>query len=220
MTAFERVTDGVWTAHRKQRFLGLEVGARMTVLALEAGLLVHSPIDITPASLGELGTLRWVVAPNLLHHLYVGPWIEAGAEAWCAPGLEKKRSDLSFAGVIDDVAEPFGPEVLAVPLRSIALTREVVLLHRPSGTLIVTDLLYHFQPEDPWSTRAVMRGLGGYPGVKTSLLEKVAMKRDVARAEIDHLLGLDFDRLIMAHGAVVETGGKAALADAFAWLRA
>lgn len=218
MSELKRVTKGVWTVGRRQRFLGLEVGTRMTVLALDGRLLVHSPIDVPPSSVRELGHLRWVVAPNLLHHLYVGPWIEAGAEAWCAPGLEKKRSDLAFAGVIDEVAEPFGPDVLAVPLRSIALTNEVVLLHRPSRTLVVTDLLYHFQPDDPWSTRAVMRGLGGYPGVKTSLLEKIAMKRDVARAEIDRLLDLDFDRLIMAHGAVVESGGKQALADAFAWL--
>jgi hypothetical protein len=219
VTELERVTDGVWTARRKQRFLGLEVGTRMTVLKLEGGLLVHSPIDAPTAALEDIGRLRWVVAPNLLHHLYLKPWVEAGAEAWCAPGLQTKRPDARFAGVLDELGEPFGPEVLAIPLRCIALTREVVLLHRPTRTLVVTDLLYNFQPRDPWSTRAIMRGLGGYPGVKTSLLEKVAMKRNVARAEIDRLLSLDFDRLIMAHGALVETGGKAALRDAFTWLR-
>jgi len=210
--------EGVWTAERPQRFAGVEVGARMTVLALDGGLLLHSPIDVPPAALAPLGPPRWVVAPNKLHHLYLAPWIDAGAEAWCAPGLDAKRGDLTFAGVLDAPGEPFGPEVSVVPLSCIALTNEVVVLHRPSRTLIVTDLLYNFTPRDPWTTRAALWALGGYPGVRTSLLEKALMKRDRARREIDHLLELDFDRLIMAHGEPLERGGKAALANAFAWL--
>lgn len=218
MTSLTAVAPGLWCVRAPQRFFGLEVGARMTVLKLEGGVLVHSPIDVSPSVVGAIGPLRWVVAPNLLHHLYVRPWIDAGAEAWCAPGLEKKRADLDFSGIIEAESEPFGPDVLAIPLRSIPITHEVVLLHRPSRTLVATDLLFNFASDAPWPTRWVMRGLGGYPGPRTSALEKLVAKRDLAKTEIQRLLELDFDRLIVAHGEIVEAGAKRALEDAFAWL--
>ena len=35
---------------------------------------------------------------------------------------------------------------------------------------------------------------------------------------IDAILAWDFDRIIVGHGTTIETGGKAALRDAFAFL--
>lgn len=212
------LAPNVFIAEAPQRFLGLEVGARMTVLALEGGLLVHSPIAVDPASVAHLGEPRWVLAPNKLHHLHVGPWVQAGWQAWAAPGLPEKRPDLRFEGVIADGVHPFGDEIAALTLTCFDLSNEVVLLHRPTGTLIVTDLVFHFGPEAPWATRAAMRCLGGYPGCRTTLLEKATMKREVARREIAAILEWDFDRVILAHGHPVEQGGKAALRQAFAWL--
>ena len=212
------IAEGIHVHETPQRFLGLEVGARMTVMQLHGGLLVHSPVALPPSAVADLGPLRWVLAPNKLHHLHAGPWIDAGAEACCGRGLPEKRPDLSFDRVIEEEGEPFGDQVLAVPMRCFPFANEVVLLHRPSRTLVVTDLLFHLQPTDPWLTRLAFRCLCAYPGCRTSLLERVAMQRDVARREIDRLLDLDSDRVVMAHGAVLETGGKRALAEAFAWL--
>lgn len=213
------IVPGVHVAEAPQGFLGIEVGARMTVLELDGGLLVHSPIALEPDTISHLGSPRWVLAPNLLHHLYVGPWIDAGLEAWAAPGLPDKRPDLHFHGVVEQpTSHPFGDDLLLMPLACFALTNEVALLHRPSRTLIVSDLVFNFSPEAPWSTRAAMRCLGGYPGCKVTLLERLGMRRAVARRELNALAQWDFDRLIMAHGDVIETGGKKALLDAFRWL--
>ena len=212
------LAPGVHVTEAPQRFFGLEVGARMTVLETSGGLLVHSPLPVDPAALAPLGTPRWVVAPNLLHHLYVGPWIAAGVEAWAPVGLAAKRPDLSFAGVLDTAGAPFGDEVAVFPLRCFAFTNEVVLLHRPSRTLVVTDLVFNLSPTAPWPTRAAFACLGGYPGCRTTLLERVGFDRAVARREIGLLLEQDFDRLILAHGDVVETGGREALAGALGWL--
>lgn len=198
--------------------MGVEVGARMTVLALEGGLLLHSPIDLPPEALTPLGSPRWVLAPNLLHHLHVGPWAEAGLEVWTASGLDAKRPDLPIAGVADAANHPFGDEIALYALTSLPLTQEVVLLHRPSRTLVTTDLVFHFTASAPWSTRAVMRLLGGHPGCRTTLVERLAMDRKAARVDIEHLLSWGFDRLVMAHGVVIETGGREALKQAFAWL--
>jgi hypothetical protein len=208
----------VHVAEAPQRFFGLEVGARMTVLDLGGDLLVHSPIAMDPAALEPLGRPRWVLAPNLFHHLYVGPWIDAGLEAWAAPGLPEKRPDLPFAGVVEPGTAPFGPDVVLLPLACFPMTREVVLLHRPSNTLVVTDLVFHFTSEAPWATRAGMRCIGGYPGCRTTLLERFGIDREIARRELEMLAEWDFDRLVMAHGEVIEAGGKSALLTAFDWL--
>ena len=213
-----QIAPGVHVGEALQRFLGVEVGARMTVLELEGGLLIHSPVAMEPASVQHLGEPRWMLSPNLLHHLYAGPWIDAGLEAWAAPGLPEKRSDLTFHGVIDSTDSPFGDDVQVMPLACFPMANEVVILHRPSRTLVVTDLVFNFSATAPWWTRVVMRALWGYPGCQTTLLERFNMRRDLARRELSAILTWDFDRLIMAHGDIIETGGKDALRHAFRWL--
>ncbi len=213
------LTPDIHVAEARQGFLGLEVGARMTVMRLGDDLLVHSPIALPPESVTHLGRIRWVVAPNRLHHLYAGPWSDGqGVELCGVRGLPEKRADLRFDRVLEDLDEPFGPDVLAFPMHSFPFANEVVLLHRPSRTLVVTDLCFHLTPEAPWMTRAAFWCLGGYPGCKVTHLERFGMKRRLARRELTELLDLDFDRLLMSHGAVIETGGKEALAGAFDWL--
>ncbi len=212
------VAPGVHEVRARQRYMGLEVGARMTVLETSNGLIVHSPVGVDPALVSGLGAPGRLLAPNLLHHLYVGPWIDAGWDAWAAPGLAVKRPDLAFQGTIEGDANPFGPDVRLLPMSCFSMTREVAVLHRPSRTLIVTDLVFNLSPDMPWRTRATMRMLGGYPGCRITLLERVGMDAELARRELSELANWDFDRLIMAHGEVIETGGKQALLDAFGWL--
>jgi hypothetical protein len=214
----QAITDGVHLAEAPQRFGGIEVGARMTILETDRGLLVHSPLDVDPARVEAMGAIAWVVAPNKLHHLYAGRWIAAGHPVWAAPGLPEKRPDLSFEGVITGEDPAFGPDVQAFPLACFPMANEVVFLHRPTGTLVVTDLVFHFTREAPWLTRAAMTLLGGYPGCRTTVLEKVAFDRPTARREVAMLLDQPWDRLIMAHGAIVDSGGKEAFRHALGWL--
>ena len=214
----EHVADGVHTARAPQGFFGLELGARMTLLETDAGLLVHSPIAIDPAAVLPVGTPRWVLAPNLFHHLYVGPWLDADIEGWAAPGIVKKRDDVTFHGTVESDIQPFGDDIRVLPISCLPISNEVVVLHRPSRTLVVTDLVFNLSASAPWLTRLAMRALWAYPGCCTSLLERVAMKRDAARRDLTEILSWDFDRVIMSHGEVIETGGKDAVAGAFGWL--
>lgn len=92
------------------------------------------------------------------------------------------------------------------------------MLHRPSKTLVVSDLVFNFGPTAPWITRAAMRGLLGHPGCRTTLIERLGMHRAAARREIATLAEWDFDRIIMAHGEVIEREGRAVLLGAFDWL--
>lgn len=212
------IAHGVHTFDRPLRFLGLEVGTRMTVLETQEGLLIHSPIDTPPENLSALGEPRWVLSPNRLHHLFAGDWIKAGVEGWAAPGLPEKRPDLSFSGVVKSGTQPFGSDIEVITLTCFPLSNEVVLFHKPSKTLVVTDLLFNFPKSAPFLTRAAMFCSGCYPGCKVSLLERVGMKRAIAREEIGAILEFDFERIIMAHGDVVEKDARQVFARAYRWL--
>jgi hypothetical protein len=212
------IAAGVHVVEAEQSFYGLQLGARMTVLEVDGGLLVHSPLGVPLETLGHLGPPRWVLAPNTFHHLYVGPWLAAGCEGWAAPGVAEKRPDLGFHGVVTPGLRPFGPDIELFPLSCFPLSNEVVVYHRPSRTLVLTDLVFNLAPTAPWLTRAAMWCGGGYPGCRTTVIERGLMRREAARREMGDLLRLDFDRLIMAHGQVIESGGRDALAQAFAWL--
>jgi hypothetical protein len=218
MTVLRRLAPGLHVLDAPQRFLGLELGTTMTVFDLDGQLLVHSPVAVPPCVLRPLGDPRWALAPNLMHHLYVGPWLEAGLEGWAAPGLPQKRPDLRFAGVIDGPTHPFGPDIVTHTLRSFAMTNEVLVLHRPSRTLVVTDLVFNIGPTAPWLTRVGMRCVGGYPGCRVTVLERFGMNRAAAREDLAVIAGWDFDRVVMAHGEVIETGAKQSILNAFRWL--
>lgn len=200
------------------RFYGLELGARMTAVAIGSDVLLYSPIDVEPEALRPLGEPRWLVAPNTFHHLFAGPWLERGLVGYAPPALQAKRTDLAFAHLLSEASEPFGDDIRLIPLRCFPLVSEVVMLHRPSRTLVVADLVFNITRDAPWTTRAALWASGAYPGCRASILERVGMKRDVARDEIRGLLALDFDRLIPAHGAIIERGGKEALRRAYRWL--
>ncbi|MEL7372206.1 MAG: hypothetical protein AAFN74_24990 [Myxococcota bacterium] len=210
--------ESIHTFDAPLRFYGLQVGCRMTVIDIDGALLLHSPIDIDPQRLEALGTPRWLLAPNRLHHLHVGPWLARGLEGWAAPGLPERRPDLDFQHVVDREMAPFGDAVRLIPMKCFPFTSEVVVLHVPSRTLIVTDLVFNFDAKTPAMTRFALWASGAYPGCRVSILERFGMKRALARDEIAALLDLDFDRLIVSHGKIMASGGKDALRSAYRWL--
>src|SRR5690606_17041663 len=100
----------LWIADQPLRFLGLELGARMTVVRFGGDRLVlHSPIARSPsleAELAVLGRPAILIAPNRFHHLYVGDWqaVHPEASLLVAPGLVRKRPDLRAAPPLDATA--------------------------------------------------------------------------------------------------------------------
>jgi len=220
------LAEDLWVVERPQRFYGLEVGARMTVMRLADGsLLLHSPLSLDPQLRGELNTLgsvRFVVAPNRFHHLYAGDVLRAYPQArlWVAPGVERKRPDLAFVGVLgDQPPAEWKDEVDQVFFRGRPFESEVAFLHRASRTLMLCDLAFNFGPRAPAATRLVMRLFGGYGSFTTTRLCPFLIRdRPAAQHSLERIMSWDFDRVIVAHGEVLESGGHAALRAAYDWL--
>jgi len=222
------LADDLWVRDQPLRFYGLEVVTRMTIVRLsDGGLWLHSPVRPTPelrAAVDALGPVRFVVAPNRWHHLYVGDWQAAypAAQAYGARGLLKKRKDLAFAGVLDDDAPAgWAGQIDQIARRGAPAMGEVVFLHRKSRTLIVSDSAHNFAPGAPVGTRAFFTLLGGWRGFRTTSLDRLVTRdRAAARESLERVLAWDFDRVVVCHGAVLDAVVKAAVARAYDWLLA
>jgi hypothetical protein len=221
-----RLAQDLWVVERPQRFYGLEVGTRMTVIRLADGsLLLHSPVVLDAElrrELDAIGRVRFAVAPNRVHHLYAGKVAEAypGARLWIGPGLERKRPDLVFEAVLGDEAPAeWKGQVDQVFFRGRPFENEVVFLHRASRTLILCDLAFNFGPRAPAPTRWLMRLIRSYGRFGPTKLDPLLIRdRAAARESLERILAWDFDRVVIAHGDVLESGGRAALRAGYTWL--
>lgn len=221
------IDDGLWIADQDLRVAGLGLGARMTVMRVGEGLLaLHSPIawdESLRAEIELLGEPRWAIAPNLFHHLFVDPWAEAfeNLELWVAPGLKKKRPDLSVDAVFGeaDSPKPWEGTLDHVVFEGAPFINEVAFCHRPSATLVLTDLAFNFGHRAPTATRFVFRLLGAYGRFGPTVLERLLIRdRLSAKRCLESILDWDFDRIIVSHGDVLATGGRDALRGAYDWL--
>ncbi len=221
-----KLDENLWVSEQPLKFMGLAVGARMTVIRLaDGGLWVHSPLRLTPErrqAVEALGPVRFLVAPNKYHHLFIGEWMAAypQARSYAAPGLPEKRKDLSFHAVLSDQAPAeWAGQVELLPWRGAPMLNETVFFHRPSRTLIITDMAHNVSPDVTGYTRFFFRLFGGYGRLSVSLVEKMVNRdRPAVRRTVDTILQWDFQRVIMAHGQVVEGNGSQAFREAYAWL--
>ena len=220
--------ENLWVAERPQSFYGLVVGTRMTVIRLDDGsLLLHSPVSLDSRlheELDALGPVRYAVAPNRVHHLYAGKVSQSypGARLWIAPGLERKRADLVHEAILGDEAPvEWRGQVDQTFFRGRPYENEVVFLHRKSGTLILCDLAFNFRAGTHPVTRWLMQLIRSYDRFGPSKLDPLLIRdRALARKSLERILAWDFDRVVVAHGDVLERGGREALREGYAWLLA
>ena len=222
-----QLAENLWVVDRPQSFYALPVGTRMTVMRLSGErLLLHSPVALDRdlrAQLDALGPVRFAVAPNRLHHLYAGEVARAYPDArlWVAPGLPDKRPDLVFAAVLTDVApEEWRGEVDQVFFRGRPYENEVVFFQRATRTLLLCDLAFNFGPSAATPTRFLMKLIRSYGRLGPSKLDPLLIRdRRAARESLERILAWDFDRVIVAHGDILPSGGRDALRSGYAWLR-
>jgi len=221
------VADQLWDVPHVIRMMpGVHLPARMVVLRLPDGLALHSPVpldDALTAAIRSLGPVRYIIAPNNYHHLYLRPAMERfpDAEVWAAPGLAHKRKGLNLSGLFgSDAAPPFSSEFAPIFLAGAPKMDETVFLHRPTRTLVVTDSLFNLMDGAPGLLSPLLfRLFGSWKTTAQSRIWRSIVKdRAAMAASTRAVLAADFDRLIMAHGVILETDGKAAYEQAARWL--
>lgn len=201
---------------------GVQIGTRTTLIRLSDGsLFMHCPGPIEQADFGEIdkrGDVRHIVAANLFHHLYVKDTLARyeGATFYAPPGFETKQPDVSYETLTDEAPAAWADDLDQIAIEGAPRLNEIVFVHRASRTLLLTDLCFNLQHSDSLITRVMMGIMGAYGHFGPSRLARAFMKdKPAVKAGVERILALDFDRVIVTHGDVVETGGREALRESF-----
>jgi len=197
---------------------------RMSVLRLANGqLILHSPIPISAAlerELDALGSVGYIVVPKA-HGRFAGEASQRYPEAHllAAPAASWRRRALPFSACLtDQPPDAWEGQVNSLLVRGFRL-QEVVLLHRPSRTLVLTDLCFNIHASSSRAARLFFRANGMWQHFGPSRLIRLLVVSDGSafRRSLERILEWDFERVVLSHGEVVERGGPEALRSA--WLR-
>jgi hypothetical protein len=207
--------------------LGFPYPTRMAIVRLgDGGLFLWSPVRLTAglqATVEVLGTVRYLVSPSKQHHQFLAEWKAAypWARMYASPGLVQQRHDLAF----DDKLMDRAPQAWAADLDqvlvhgSFAMT-EAAFFHRASKTALICDLIQHLPPA---------KGLRGWLSKRRGVVEQATTPLDyratfthrkAIKQAVKHIVGWNAERVIIAHGDLVEHGAAAFLQDALAWVHA
>jgi len=221
--------DEIWIADGPvvSGALGFDYPTRMAVIRLEGGdLAVWSPVGLSETlrrDVDALGPVRHIIAPNTLHHLFLSEWTAAFPDAavYGAPGLAKKRADLSFTAELSETPEAaWSGEIDQVLVRTL-ITTEVIFFHRRSATVIITDLVQCLPGDWFKGWKGLIARLDKMTGPEPAVPRKFRLAmtdKTSGRRAVAALLDWPAQRLIIAHGAPVSSGAHAVLERAFEWL--
>jgi hypothetical protein len=225
MTQLLPIVDNIWTVRAPQTFVGLHVGTQMTLVKLSGGgLLLHSPIPITPelkVQIDAIGPVTHIICPNLFHHLHAGSALVAWPQAKLhgPEKLQRKRKDLRFDAVFGEAPHPDWANDLTGITIDGSLLGETVLYHKASKTLITVDLVENISHCSHTPTRWYLK-LGGIYGRAGwhPLLRATYLNRRKARASMQRILALPFERVLVAHGDNIDADAHRVIRDGLRWL--
>jgi len=229
----EQLGPDIWIADGGTvSFFGIAYPTRMAVVRLaDGGLWVWSPIKLgreIETAVSALGPVRHLVSPNKLHHLFLGQWSARFAEAklWGPASTVAKISQLHFSGTLADRAPPdWARQIDQYYFDNSRFLDELLFFHRKSRTAMVGDYSQPFSDvflKREWprwarflAKRVKMIEGWGHPPLEVRM---TFFHRATARAKVRALIAADPERVVVAHGEIVRSGGAAYLQRAFSWL--
>jgi hypothetical protein len=223
----EYIPGAIWLCRYPVSYMGTEFDARMTVIRLhDGGLLLHSPCEINDDLKGELtalGPIDFLVAPGTYHYLHIASAQAAFpmAETFICPGIERKCPQVKFERLLGDVApESWRGQLDQVLVRGNRWIWEAVFFHRDARTLILVDLVENFTDRTPhtnWALKLWWKCVFNMWNNPKPAPEYQWGWRDKAsaRTALQSILRWDFDRVIIAHGDLIEADARQKIEQAW-----
>jgi hypothetical protein len=213
----KQLTENLWLKEYPLPVLGTAHGRNLTIIRLQSGQLVlHSmaPFSRTDvAQIRGLGEPAWLVEAMMLHDTFA----RVGRDTFPdIPFLAPEGFDevVKFATLPLLPAPPeWSREIEVFALAGLPRLKEHLLLHIPSRTLILADLVFNFASEETGWDRFFHRYVAGirrYPGM-SRIFRLCVRDRSAFGTSLAGILAADFDRIIVGHGRVIERDGKAIL---------
>jgi len=226
----KELADSVWIVDSGPiSAMGMKLPVRMSIIRLDDGsLLLHSPTRYTPElgqALERFGTVRHLVAPTIAHWKFLKDWQRVYPEAttWGVPAL-RGRAQVRKSGVrIDADLASEAPEAWADEIEQ-GLVRgggfeEAWLLHKPSRTLLLADLIENLQPAKltPITAAAMRATLATRATTGLHVRAALGLGGMDAREAIKTMLATKPERTVFAHGDIFTHDAAEQLRRAFAW---
>jgi len=224
----EYISGKIYIVEYPLHFAGMDIFGRMTIIRLNSGeLWVHDPCQIDAklkSDIDQLGPVSFIIAPGNFHHLFVSDFQQQypKAETFLCPGLEKKRPDLKFDWILGNRPDPrWQSDIDQVLIQGTKFISELAFLHRDSKTLILVDLLENIGDDYPHDTNLwlkfwwkVVFKMWNNPKAAPEYQMGWGDKK-IVKEGLEKILSWDFERIILAHGNLVETEAKAVLTKAW-----
>jgi hypothetical protein len=228
------VAENLWIVDSgPQEVGGLSLPVRMTVIRLRNGnVWLHSPTRFNAELRREietLGPIRHLVAPNIAHWTHLKDWQSRcpAATTSAAPNL-RQRTQVQREGLRLDrdlteaPPEDWGSEIEQIVVPGGMDFREIAFFHRPTRTLLLTDLIQNLEPgKQPFGSRlfAKLTGVQAPDGKAPAYLRLVIrLRHRQAKDAVSRILVWNPERVIFSHGRWFERDGTTALKRAFRWL--
>jgi hypothetical protein len=218
----EEIIPDVFVVYGTMRMAPLMRISRNMVICREGDeLTLLNPIRLSAAGeieLEKLGRVTNVVRLGCFHgmdDLYCVDRFDA--RFWCQPDSKHYPEPVPDVELRDDTELPIR-DARVITFRATRVPECVVLIEREGGLLVTCDSLQHYAnwQRTSFVARLVMRY---YRFSKSTLIGPIWLKYMTSaggdlREDFDRLLALEFERLISAHGALVDHGAHAAVEQA------
>jgi hypothetical protein len=219
----QAVAENIWVVAHPFEIMKVKMGTHTTIIRLQnGGLWLLSPgagLSSLKKDLACLGPVAAIVAPNTMHHMFLSEAIQLFPEArvYGPSGLKRKQPTLAIESLTNEIPALWQQDIDQIRLNGLSFLQETAFFHPSSRSLIVTDLVFNLQHSDHAWSRLFMRMNDAYCKLGPSrMLRKMVLKDPAALALcLEAILAWDFDRIILAHGEIVSSGGKALLREAF-----
>ena len=209
-------------------FYGFPYPTRMAVARLSDGSAwVWSPLALTDdlvAFMNTFESVRHIVSPNKIHHLFLAQWHDQWPEArmYAPPGLAQRKPDLRFdAELCDDPDPAWAADIDQVIFRGSLAMEEVVFFHRASRTAIFCDLIQRHPEATMTGWKGMLMRLDSLVGNDGSTPREWRasfLRRGKARVAREKVLGWKPERLLIAHGECAQTGATEIIDKALSWI--
>lgn len=225
----EYIPGQIWLCLYPVKYAGLSFSSRMTVFRLSDGkVLLHSPCHINASlkqAIEEIGEVAYIAAPGSYHYLHVPSAQQAfpAAETYLCPGIEQKRPEMHFDWLLGDHApSAWAGELEQVLVRGARFMWEVAFYHRAGKTLILVDLVENIGDETEgvgWGLKFWWKAVFHmWNNPKPAPEYQMGWKdKEAARESLERILAWDFERVIIAHGDLIEEDARAVVRKA--WTR-
>ena len=222
---WQPIAEGVWSLTHHFRNMGMPVSTRMSVMRLADGsLLAHSAVPLSEAQrqqLDSLGPLRTIVAPNAVHHFFIGDVLKhyPDCSIYGPASLRDKRPDLTQLQPLPERAssrDPWAPDVSHVNMGGIPALDESEWFHHPSGTLFMSDICQCWTGPLAAPLRLYLGLIGGRDHLTVPRTARLLTKdKAAAQQGAQAVLAWPIQRIVLLHNSVLTQTPQAALQEAF-----